>query len=177
MKNKRLFLTGFMGSGKSTIGPILANTIGWDFYDLDKLIEGKIGMRVSEIFEKFGEKYFRQAEKETLNELLNKEKVIISLGGGTIVDAENLNSIKKAGKLIYLKASPGIVYERIRFKRDRPVLNLNGTINLNKNEFISKVSKLMDTRIEFYEQADFIIDTEKFSIGLIVDRIAKLINS
>ncbi len=175
MKDKRLFLTGFMGSGKSTIGPILANTIGWDYYDLDKVIEDKICMKVSEIFEKLGEKYFRQAEKETLHELLIKENAIISLGGGTIVDIENLNSIKKAGKLIYLKASPGIIYERIRFKRDRPVLNLNGTINLSKNEFMDRVSKLIDARIKFYEQADVIVDTDNISIGLTVDKIARLI--
>ena len=174
MKNKILFLTGFMGSGKSTIGPIIANTIGWDFYDLDKLIEEKIGMKVSEIFEKFGEKHFRKIEKETLHELIKKENIIISLGGGTIVDEENLISIKKAGKLIYLKVSPGIVYERLRFKRDRPVLTMDGTINLNKNEFVEKIFNLMETRRMFYEQADITIDTDNISIGLTVDKIAKI---
>jgi shikimate kinase len=176
MKNKILFLAGFMGSGKSTIGPILANTMGWNFYDLDKVIEEKIGMKVSEIFEKLGEKYFRKEEKDILHELIKKENIIVSLGGGTIVNEENLNSVKKAGKLIYLKASPSIVYERLRFKRDRPVLTQDGTINLGKNEFIDKVSKLMETRKKFYEQADFTIDTDNISIGLTVDKIVKMAN-
>jgi len=176
MKNKIIFLTGFMGSGKSTIGPILANTIGWDFYDLDKIIEEKIGLKVSDIFEKFGEVHFRKIEKETLNELTKKENIIVSLGGGTIVDEENLNSIKKAGRLIYLKASPGIVYERLKFKRDRPVLVRDGIINLNKNEFVEKVSKLLEARKEYYEKADITIDTDNISIGLTVDKIAKMIH-
>ncbi len=176
MKNKILFLAGFMGSGKSTIGPILANTMGWDYYDLDKVIEEKIGMKVSEIFEKLGEKYFRKEEKDILNELIIKENIIVSLGGGTIVNEENLNSVKNAGKLIYLKVSPSIVYERLRFKRDRPILTLDGTIDLGKNEFIDKISKLMEARKKFYEQADIVIDTDSISIGLTVDKIVKLAN-
>ena len=175
MRCKVIFLTGFMGSGKSTIGPILANTVGWDFYDLDKIIEVKVGLKVSEIFEKFGEEYFRKIEKDTLNELILEENIIISLGGGTIANSENLNSIKKAGKLIYLKTSPGIVYERLRFKRDRPVLTLDGTINLDKNQFVEKISKLMNTRNKYYNQADITIDTDNISIGLTVDKIVKLL--
>ena len=175
MKCKIIFLTGFMGSGKSTIGPILANTVGWDFYDLDKIIEDKVGLKVTEIFEKFGEEYFRKIEKDTLHELILKGNIIVSLGGGTIANLDNLNLVKKTGKLIYLKTSPGIIYERLRFKRDRPVLNLDGTINLDKNQFVEKISKLMNTRNKYYNQADITIDTDNISIGLTVDKIVKLL--
>ena len=74
--NKNVFyLTGFMGSGKSTIGPILANTMGWEFYDLDRVIEDKAGMTVKEIFEEFGEEHFRNLETETLSDLSIKKQV------------------------------------------------------------------------------------------------------
>src|SRR5690606_40072973 len=85
-----IYLTGFMGSGKSTIGPILANTLGWDFYDLDRVIENKTGKKVREIFEQDGESFFRSLETETLEELSELDKTIISLGGGTMANAENI---------------------------------------------------------------------------------------
>src|SRR3970282_713969 len=98
-----IYLTGFMGSGKSTIGPILANTLGWDFYDLDRVIEKKTGKKIRQIFEQDGENFFRKIETETLKELSVNNKVIISLGGGTIVSDENIGILKNSGKLIYLK--------------------------------------------------------------------------
>ncbi len=174
--NKIIYLTGFMGSGKSTIGPILANTLGWEFFDLDGVIEKKAGIKVSEIFEKKGEQFFRKLEKETLSGLTKQNKVIISLGGGTVTNQNNINLIKETGKLIYLKATPETVYLRLRFKRDRPLLNSFGKVDLEKNEFIKKISTLLETRKKYYEQADFTIDTDIESIGKIVDRIAKIIS-
>ncbi len=173
--NRIIYLTGFMGSGKSTIGPILANTLGWDFFDLDKVIEKKAGMKIPEIFEKEGEQFFRELEIETLSALTKHNNAIIALGGGTVTNNNNINLIKETGKLIYLKATPESVYLRLRYKRDRPLLTLNGTVNLEKNEFIKKISRMLDSRKSYYEKADIIIDTDIESIGKIVDRIAKII--
>lgn len=164
-----------MGSGKSTIGPILANTLGWDFFDLDKVIEQNAGMKVSEIFNNQGEKYFRELERRTLLELTVQKKAIISLGGGTLTNEENINLIKKTGKLIYLKVSPESVYLRLRYKRDRPLLTIDGTINLDKSQFLSKINPMLETRKKYYEQADITIDTDIESIGKIVDRMVKII--
>lgn len=165
-----------MGSGKSTIGPILANTLGWDFFDLDIVIQKKENNTVSKIFEEKGEDYFRKLESETLRELSSKENSVIALGGGTITIKANIEILKKSGKTIYLRISPESAYYRLRNKRDRPVLMKNGAVNLGKNEFINKIKHLLDSRKEFYEQADFIIDADKESLGKTVDMIVKLIS-
>jgi shikimate kinase len=120
MKRSIYYLTGFMAAGKSTVGPILANTLGWEFYDLDKEVEIKAGMKIVELFKHKGEEYFRKMETKILNELSLKDKVIISLGGGAIASKENFKIIKSSGKIIYLKSSPEIAYKRLRFKVDRP---------------------------------------------------------
>lgn len=105
MKKKLVYLTGFMASGKSTIGPILANTIGWNYFDLDRLIEQSSGKSILSIFEEDGEDYFRTLETETLVKVSTLEFYIISLGGGTIASDTNLNIIKSTGLLIYLESS------------------------------------------------------------------------
>ncbi len=171
----KIYLTGFMGSGKSTIGPILANTLGWDFYDLDFVIEKKEGKKVSKIFEEKGEEYFRKLENETLLELSEKDNLIIALGGGTVTSQSNIDLMKKKGKIIYLKISPESAYKRLRFKRDRPVLTRDNTVNLEKDEFIKKIDELLNKRKKFYEQADITIETNNIPMGILVDKLAKLI--
>jgi shikimate kinase len=174
MTNK-IYLTGFMGSGKSTIGPILANTLGWDFYDLDSIIEQKEDKKISRIFEENGEDYFRNLEKEILKDLAGREKVIVALGGGTITNQENIDFLKKSGNIIYIKISAESAYKRLRFKRDRPILLRNGTVNLSKDEFIGKIQQLLSDRNKYYEQADIIIETDNLPIGVTIDKIAKVI--
>lgn len=174
MKKKIFYLTGFMGSGKSTVGPIIANTLGWDYYDLDSVIEAKEMMKVSEIFDAKGEIYFRNIETEFLSELSQKEMSIISLGGGTVTVDKNFDIIKNSGILIYLKISPETAYERLKYKRDRPILTRDGTVDLEKKEFIDKLFQLMEKRKSYYESADIIFETEDSSIGLTVDKLVKL---
>ncbi len=174
MKKKIFYLTGFMGSGKSTMGPIIANTLGWDFYDLDSVIEEKESMKVSEIFESKGEQYFRNIETRQLSELSKKDMSIIALGGGTVTVEKNSEIIKNSGILIYLKISPETAYQRLKYKRDRPILTRDGTVNLDKIEFIGKLSRLMETRKSFYESADIIFETEDGSIGLTIDKLVKI---
>ncbi|MFO7446685.1 MAG: shikimate kinase [Ignavibacteriaceae bacterium] len=170
-----IYLAGFMGSGKSTIGPILANTLGWDFFDLDKVIEQRAAKKIKEIFDESGEPYFRNLETETLIEVSRGRNLIIALGGGTIANEKNLEFIKRTGKIIYLKASPEHVYERLKHKRDRPVLLKNGAENLTKSEFIEKVNTLYNERRKYYERADYTINTDNIPIGKTVDQLAKLI--
>ncbi len=175
MKNT-IYLTGFMGSGKSTIGPILANTLGWDFFDLDKLIENKTGKKIREIFEQEGESHFRKIETETLREISESKNVIISLGGGTIANKENLEILKKTGKIIYLKVSLDTVYHRLKYKKDRPALTKSDSESLSREEMTNRINKLMDTRTKYYEQADYTIDTDNNSLGKTVDKIVKIIS-
>ena len=176
MKNKIYYLTGFMAAGKSTIGPILANTLGWEFYDLDKEVEKKEGMKIIELFNQKGEEYFRKSETEILKELSGRNKVIISLGGGAIASDENFRIIKSSGKIIYLKSSPEIVYRRLRFKRDRPAFIFEGEELPSEEQFLKRINELLDSRKKYYEQCDFVIDTDSQKVGKTVDIIAKYIN-
>ena len=164
-----------MGAGKSTIGPILANTIGWDSCDLDILIEKKLGKKIRQIFEQDGEKYFRKIESEMLLELSKKNNLVVSLGGGTMANENNLAILKESGTTIYLKASADSFYKRLRYKRDRPSLGVNESEDFTKDKLIGRINQLMDKRKKYYEQADIIIDTDNSSVGRTVDKIVKLL--
>jgi len=164
-----------MGAGKSTIGPILANTIGWDSCDLDILIEKKLGKKIRQIFEQDGEKYFRKIEAEMLLELSKKNNLVVSLGGGTMANENNLAILKESGTTIYLKASADSFYKRLRYKRDRPSLGVNESEDFTKDKLIGRINQLMDKRKKYYEQADIIIDTDNSSVGRTVDKIVKLL--
>lgn len=177
MKEKIIYLTGFMGAGKSTIGPILANTIGWNSCDLDKLIEKKVGKKVRQIFEQDGEKYFRELESETLKELSTQNNLVVSLGGGTMANEKNIAVLKNSGTIIYLKASEESFYKRLRYKRDRPSLSINETEDFTKDALVDRIKKLMKERIKYYEQADIIVDTDNSTVGKTVDMIVRLLHA
>lgn len=175
MKNKLVFLTGFMASGKSTVGPILANTIGWEFFDLDRLIEQEESLSIKEIFAEKGEDYFRGVETEMLKRVCKLNQYIISLGGGTIASEENLALIKESGFLVYLESSPEATYKRLRFKRDRPALLFDGEDEPTKSEFINKIESLLKQRLRYYNLADIKINTDNAPVGKTVDRLASII--
>lgn len=164
-----------MGAGKSTIGPILANTIGWDSCDLDLLVEKKVGKKVRQIFEQDGEKFFREAETKMLEELSTKTNLVVSLGGGAMANGNNLAILKKSGLTIYLKASTDSFYKRLIYKRDRPSLSINEAEDFNKEKFVNKINDLIIERTKFYEQADIVVDTDSSSVGKTVDKIVKLL--
>ena len=175
MNNKIVYLTGFMASGKSTIGPILANTLGWNFLDLDKLVEEAAGKSVRTIFEENGEDYFRELETRTLRNTCELENYIIALGGGTIANQINLEIIKSSGFLIYLESSPEETYRRLRFKRDRPALLFDGVEEPTKEEFIDKINSLLRKRIAYYNQADLKVNTDNCRVGKTVDKLSHII--
>jgi shikimate kinase len=175
MKAKIIYLAGFMGSGKSTIGPIVANSLGWDFADLDKVIENKLNKKIGSIFAEKGEREFRILEREILKEISLSENMIISLGGGTIVDQKNIDFMKSKGKIIFLEASPESFYRRLRFKNDRPVIKNENDETLPQEELKDRITNLLNYRGKFYNQADLKIQTDGVSIGKTVDRLVKII--
>jgi shikimate kinase len=175
MTKKIIYLTGFMASGKSTIGPILANTLGWNFLDLDRLIEEAAGKSVRTIFEENGEDYFRELETQTLKKTCELESYIIALGGGTIANQKNLEIIKSSGYLIYLESSPEETYKRLRFKRDRPALLFDGDEEPTKSQFMEKINSLLQKRINYYNQADLKINTDNCQVGKTVDKLSHII--
>lgn len=173
---KRIYLTGFMTSGKTTLGKITANVLGWDFYDLDKEIEKDESLKITSIFEQKGEDYFRRIESEKLRSLSNNSEVVISLGGGTIVNSENVRFIKENGILIYLKVDPEIIYTRIKKKTDRPLFKEFVLAENSKEAFIRKITEMLNERKKYYNSADLVFNVDNSPIGKTVDRLARIIN-
>jgi len=173
---ERIYLTGFMTSGKSTLGSILANVLGWNFYDLDKEIEKVENIKVTEIFEKNGEEYFRELETKQLTQFSKTENVIIALGGGALNSSKNYKIISESGKLIYLKVTPEIIYKRIRKKTDRPLFKEFVLQENSKEAFIEKIEGMLSEREKYYNKADIIFNVDNTPIGKTVDKLAKQIS-
>ncbi|MDE3058680.1 MAG: shikimate kinase [Bacteroidota bacterium] len=172
-KKSIVFLAGFMGSGKSTIGPILANTLGYEFIDLDALIEASEHKKIEKIFSDKGEAYFRAVERTLLTELLERAHIVVSLGGGTIVHQPTLDAVKQHGILIYLKADAVQIYRRLRPKGDRPLLRTPEGVLMDDEQLKARIAELLAQRSAYYEQAHFIMQTDDKKIGLTIDTIVQ----
>ena len=145
----RFFLVGFMGSGKSYWGRQWAPQIGYDFYDLDEVIEMKENQPVLDIFENKGEDYFRLKEAELLRSLAEHDNCIISCGGGTACFYDNIDWMNENGYTIYLSAPPSYLLEKIKNEIDkRPLIK-----NFNEAEVLFFIEKKLKERLPFYEQA------------------------
>jgi shikimate kinase len=175
-RRDRIYLTGFMGSGKSTIGPILANTIGYRFVDIDRAIERSTGKTVNEIFREWGEERFRELEKETLATCARSVHHVISLGGGTIMDPGNLQVVTGSGILIYLKTSPEQILRRVRRRDDRPVLSDAMGERLSDEALRARIDTLYRLREPVYAGADLTFATDERRVGLTVDEIVRVLS-
>ncbi len=145
-------LCGMMGSGKSSVGRIIAKKIHYKFIDIDKLIEKKEKKKISKIFLENGEEYFRSLEEKiTIDNLYNK-KSIISLGGGAIINNMIRNTIKKNSFNIYLKVDIDTLKKRLEKSTNRPLI-----INKNLNKTLDE---LLKNREQFYNKADLVISNE-----------------
>jgi shikimate kinase len=172
-KKSLIFLTGFMGSGKSTIGPILANTLGYEYVDVDRFIEKKTQKEITEFFRTEGEKAFRLIERNMLHELTKLDHSVISLGGGTIANEENSQIVSQHGILIYLKLSPGEILQRVQYKNDRPMLKDASGNPLQGQKLEQRIIELLSSREPFYSRADVIIHADNMRVGVTVDEIIK----
>lgn len=175
--NQIIYLCGFMGSGKSTLGGILANSIGFSFYDLDIEIEKLENCSIKNIFKYHGEEYFRRIETKTLLEISENKNIVISLGGGTILNPINMEHIKKTGILVYLKVDNDILSYRLRNKTDRPLLLDNDGKQLPRPILQERITFLIHEREKAYEQATLKIEIKKERIGKTVDNIVKILHS
>lgn len=164
---ENIILTGFMGVGKTSLGKLLAQKLGRGFIDLDEKIERDSGLTIPEIFEKYGEKYFRELEKAAVKEVSTRKNIIIATGGGTVKDEENLNLLKNSGVIICLTTAPEEIFRRTERRGERPVLDGGG------DERLETIKKLLAEREKFYSQADFNIDTTNWSPLQIVNEICE----
>ncbi len=169
MKNpKFIFVIGFMASGKSTFGKRIAKELEYEFIDTDAYIEQKEGKSIPEIFNQYGEKYFRLLEKYSLSEILERDSnTVISTGGGMSCNQHRLNKMLNNGKVIYLEIDAKSVINRLKnAKQKRPLL-----IGLSVSELEEKINNLLKKRKRYYEQAHFSIsslDSKKASLDFLV---------
>ncbi len=165
MVNKKylnIAIIGFMATGKTSLGKELSKKLNINFIDTDDLIEKKMKMTITDIFEKYGEKHFREIEKISVEEVSKLEKTLISFGGGVCLDPENIETIRKTSLVILLEARPDTILERTVNDKTRPLLEKK-----KKN-----IEKVMNKRKDsYYKAADIIIDTNNKSIIKIRDEI------
>ena len=173
MNKKKIFLSGFMGSGKSTIGPRLAKQLGFDFIDIDNVIEECEGISISEIFARDGEKHFRNLEREKLSEISSgKRSVVVALGGGTLTRKENRELVKSGGVLVYLKTNPEAILDRVESgKINRPMLLASDGSKLSRRELSQRIELLLKEREEHYLEAAIIVDTSGKSVSGAIEEI------
>lgn len=168
----KVVLLGYMASGKSAVGKLLAKDLKMQFIDLDSFIEEKENLTISELFNTKGEIYFRKKEGEYLQELLNlNENYIISLGGGTPCYGDNMEIIEKNSKSFYLNASINTIFNRLLGETSkRPLVATLGEENLK--EFIAKH---LFERNPFYDRANFTISVNDKSVQQITSEIKALV--
>ncbi|MBQ1311163.1 MAG: shikimate kinase [Blautia sp.] len=163
-KRRNLFLIGFMGAGKSAAAKKLHTMYGYEVVEMDSEIEQSQGKSISGIFRDEGEAYFRRLETELLKSFSGKEGYVVSCGGGAAMREENVAEMKKNGKVVWLTASPGTIYERVKNSSSRPLLA--GNMN------VEYISGLMAEREEKYRNAaDIVIDTDSRSLKEICEEI------
>jgi shikimate kinase len=157
-----LVLIGMMGSGKTTVGRQIARRMHWSFYDTDSVVEDLSQMSIASIFETMGEEFFRKVERQVVGHLASHDHAVIATGGGAPCQPENWKAFQKRSLVVWLKARPESLLERLRKSQQ-------GSRPLLKDDLsLEKISSLLSKRESFYRKAQFILDTD----GLPPDRIA-----
>lgn len=169
-------LIGYMGSGKTTVGKALSKETGMMFYDLDWYIESRMRKTVAQIFAEKGEEGFRKIEHNMLHEVAEFENVIISCGGGTPCFFDNIDYINQQGEVVYLKATPEVLYRHLLMgKVERPLIK-----NKTPEELIAYITEQVAKREEFYNKARYTLDVSLMDnyekIQLSVDQLRQLLN-
>jgi shikimate kinase len=150
----RIFLIGFMGSGKSTLGAQLARRMEFQFVDMDQLIEETAEMSIPEIFDEHGEDIFRKWEHDILLELCQRDMLVISTGGGVPCHSNNMDLMNSHGSTIYLRLSPEALLSRLLNSRtERPLIK-----GKSETELLEFIKSKLTTREEFYLRAKYVVD-------------------
>lgn len=158
-----IVLLGFMGTGKTAVGRVLAGKLKMRYVDIDTEIEKRENKKISEIFEKSGEKRFRELEKKMVSEISGRDNQVISAGGGVVLNQENIANLEKNGFLICLDAEPSVIYERTHRYIHRPLLE--------KKDPKKEIKELLNRRAPFYAKIKNHIDTSNLDIFEVAEKI------
>jgi len=163
----KIFLIGFMGSGKSTRGRNLASLLGWSFIDIDENIENLEGMSIPNIFSEKGEVYFRRIESEALRKTVSESKTVISTGGGTPCSGDNMDFMLTNGLTVYLKMNPSMLLARLsKSPEKRPLLK-----DVDKKELQDFITKKLEEREKWYSMAEITADGSNTDISYLYSLI------
>jgi len=166
LQGSPIFLVGFMGAGKSTIGPILAKKLNYDFFDLDDKIEASAGKSVRDIFRESGESEFRRLEREALEACTGIQRAVISLGGGAYISEENRSLLRRFGKTIWIDCPVEVCFRRVASDPSRPLMSGR-----------EEMEKLLASRRPAYERADLIVRAGSASANQVAQEILRILNS
>ena len=166
-----IFLIGFMGSGKSTIGKKLANRLGYAFLDMDREIEKSEQKSIAHLFKEMGETHFRELESAWLKNF-DGQNTVISTGGGTPCFNNNLSLMKTKGKTAFLQVNPGILAQRLfQANQTRPLLE---NYMQSQDQLENYIRQKLDERLSVYEQSDVAVDCSSFDRQKLEDLVNKL---
>ncbi len=165
----KIFLIGFMGSGKTTLGRKLASRIGYEFIDLDHKLEQQVELSIAEYFSFFGEDAFRKLESDVLKKTLYPENVVISTGGGLPCYFDNMDWMKANGKVVYINLSPKTLADRLENgKEERPLLQ-----DKHGDDLILFIEQKLEEREKYYSQANIIAD----GLSLTAERLEQILGA
>ena len=157
-----------MGTGKSSAGKIIAERLGRELIEMDAVIEERDGMPINEIFRKKGEPYFRLLERDLVKELASKSGLVVSTGGGVVLNKDNIEDFRKSGILFSLMADPAVIYERTKRQTHRPLLKTEDPMK--------KIVELLEFRRPFYERADHVINTDNKTVKEVAEEVLRIFN-
>ncbi|MEI6901469.1 MAG: shikimate kinase [Bacteroidota bacterium] len=168
----KIYLIGYMGSGKSRFGRKLAHRLGYDFIDLDDLFEERFKISILDFFNKYNENDFRKMENELLEETFQLDRTVVSTGGGTPCFFDNMQKIRQHGTSIYLKLPPEMLIARLKtVKKKRPLLQKKSPVEMELF-----VKEQLKQREHFYMQADFTIDVPNLNFPSVVALLEPLMH-
>lgn len=177
----RIYLTGFMGSGKSTVAPLLADLLGYESLDLDAGIGAAAGLTVGEIFARDGEAEFRRLERAALFATASRAALVVAAGGGAIASEDSFAFVRSAGVLVYLRVDFETLFGRLRTMRDRPLLSGmgadagGGIVAEGGGALRETMRRLLAEREPFYRRADIVADPDPSGPAGTASRIAAIL--
>jgi len=158
-----LALIGFMGTGKSSVGRIVAAALHYELVDTDQIIEQRAGKSIAEIFAQQGEGAFRELERQLVVEMVSWRKKVIATGGGLAANTENLASLKQHALVVCLWSSPEGIWQRVKHQSHRPLLQAPDPQ--------AKIRELLAQRAPFYKQADVLVNTDLRGLREVADHV------
>jgi shikimate kinase len=167
MGGKTVWLVGMMGAGKSSVGPALAARLGVPFLDTDAQIEARAGASVAELFAREGEAGFRARELEAVEACAGRP-AIVALGGGALTRAEVRRHVARQGRVVYLRARPETLAERVGAAEERPLLH-----GLDADGRRERLRQLLEAREADYARGALVVETDSLAVDAVVDVVAE----